>query len=410
MIHLADLFDPHDLHEAISNRHVRVSVHPTLPLRILNYTEQCAYDRAWTDVTRQCRGLIYHNETGEIVARPFPKFFNHGEPDAPELALDEPAVVTDKLDGSLGILYPHLAREAPLLIERIDGFSIATRGSFTSDQALHATALLHDRYGDWTPNPYLTYLYEVVYPANRIVVDYGDVDDLFLLAIIDPETGETITDTSDDGIRGAYRWPGPHVETHPYRTLAEALTAEPRPNAEGLVVYLPARNARVKIKQDDYVALHRILTGTNARHVWEVAAVRACRDLIDQPRHWGTYLGIDPARAEEVLALGDDWLTDVPDEFYGWVRDVTDRATAAASEGYGDGVRLAVEARRITDRRGRYEWLAGELPSELLPQVMRLASADELLPARLDGDLRVRAWKLACPAPIAPFARGEDVA
>jgi hypothetical protein len=49
-------------------------------------------------------------------------------------------VVTDKLDGSLGILYP-----TP------DGHAIATRGAFVSEQALHATELWLDRYAGWLP-------------------------------------------------------------------------------------------------------------------------------------------------------------------------------------------------------------------------------------------------------------------
>lgn len=31
---------------------VREQSHPTLPLRILNYSAQCQYDRTWDEVTR----------------------------------------------------------------------------------------------------------------------------------------------------------------------------------------------------------------------------------------------------------------------------------------------------------------------------------------------------------------------
>src|SRR6187402_342704 len=85
--------------------YVRVNTHPDDPeLFILNYTEKAAYEGVWNNVTLNCRGLIV--DAGNwLIARPFPKFFNYGQPGCPEIDLDEPVVVSDKLDGSLGILY-----------------------------------------------------------------------------------------------------------------------------------------------------------------------------------------------------------------------------------------------------------------------------------------------------------------
>ena len=129
---------------------VRVQRHPTLPLRIFNYTEQAVFGRHWTAVTRTCRGLVAAAD-GRIVARPWPKFFNHGELATEALDLAAPVEVTDKADGSLGILYP-----VP------NGHAVATRGSFTSEQALHATSTFVDRYaGRWSPLPGWTHLFEI---------------------------------------------------------------------------------------------------------------------------------------------------------------------------------------------------------------------------------------------------------
>jgi len=49
--------------------------HPTLPLTIWNYTPEVQYGEKWDEVTLACRGLVTDNE-GNIVARPFKKFFN----------------------------------------------------------------------------------------------------------------------------------------------------------------------------------------------------------------------------------------------------------------------------------------------------------------------------------------------
>lgn len=384
---LRDLFDRALLDAMLEQGYVRRQMHPELPLAILNYSEQAAYGRVWNDVTRQCRGFIYNVVTHEVVARPFAKFFNHGEPDAPALDLDVKVVVTDKADGSLGIIYP--AR---------GGYAVATRGSFTSEQALHATATLHDRYADWEPPPGCSTLVEIVYPSNRIVVDYEGLDDLVYLASIR---------ISDGGVEPWF-WPGPIVEEMGYDSLAHALSAVPRPNREGLVVYFPDSGERVKLKQADYVALHRILTGTNARSVWEYAAVRACADLIVELKHWGTYLGIDPARAAELLEVGDGWIdaAGIPDEFHAWVRATLDEAEEKAGGAVVSGIVLAERAEKVSDRRERYAYVSARA-GVFVREVMRLASGGGQ--AELDA-LRLRAWREACPEPTAPFARPEAVA
>jgi len=280
---ITDVLDVRDLTDAIAEGLIRHQRHPSLPLTILNYTEMCQHSRAWIPTTRACRGLIIRIseptllETAQVIARPFPKFFNVGEPGAPEVTeelLAAPATVTDKLDGSLGILYP-----TP------DGPAIATRGSFTSEQALHATAILRERYPHFVPQPDFTYVFEILYPSNRIVVDYGDTDDIFLLDILETATGDRAND---------WAWTGadmPWVNEEPHETLAEALAAPPRPNAEGYVIWFPDTNERLKLKQDDYVALHRIVTGLTERRVWEeLGAGRTveeiCEPLPEEFRDW----------------------------------------------------------------------------------------------------------------------------
>ena len=50
-------------------------VHPTKDLTIWNYSTKVQYDRLWDEVTLMARGLVT-NSKGEIIARPFTKFFN----------------------------------------------------------------------------------------------------------------------------------------------------------------------------------------------------------------------------------------------------------------------------------------------------------------------------------------------
>lgn len=289
MTNVRDLFSTAELEAAIEAKHVRVNDHPSLPYRLYNYTEIAQYQKAWTDVTRACRGLIVHRDSGEIIARPFPKFFNHGENNHHPFRDDEPVTVTDKLDGSLGIIY----RTGD------GGLAVATRGSFTSEQAVHATNILRTKYQDWQPAEGSTVLVEIVYPQNRIVVDYGDTDDLLLLGAVHIDTGITASPME-------VFWPGPKADVFRYASFKEALAAEPRKNSEGLVVHFRDSDVRVKIKQDDYVALHRIVTGWNERTIWERLSSGQSLDLLieglpDEFHRWATGVAKDLSHKHSIL-------------------------------------------------------------------------------------------------------------
>lgn len=392
-VHLDEVVPADELATAVAEGLVRVQRHPTLPLRIFNYTEHAVYSRTWTTATRRCRGLIADAD-GQVVARPYPKFWNHGEHEEGTLDLLAPVEVTDKADGSLGILY-----------RTVDGPAIATRGSFAGEQAQHATALYRDRYaGAWVPVDGWTYLWEIIYPANRIVLDYGGTDDLVLLGAVEMATG-TPAGPLDDVCAG---WPGPRVGVQAYLTLAEALAAEPRPNAEGLVVRYLSGSAlagtQVKVKQSSYVQLHRIVTGLTARRLWERAAVHAVR--ADDPaitvRRLGQALHLDPADVQGVIDSGESWLEQVrqsvPEEFLDWITETTGRqagqvaairAEVAAAVLAVDGLDRKVAALRIAGNPYR-----------------------AMIFAALDGRSTVLpGWAaIRPPAERAFGARGEDVA
>lgn len=348
MTQLDDLFDLIDLEQAVEAGFVRTQTHPSLPFTIYNYSEKATFGRVWTPVTRQCRGLIVHTPTGEILARPFPKFMNYTEPGASEVSLDDPVTVTDKMDGSLGVLYP----------TGDGGWAIATRGSFTSEQAQHATAIWQERYADrFTPAPGMTYLFEIVYPGNRIVVDYGALDDLVLLGSVEIATGISF----DPGETEAHgNWPGPTTQTFYYSTFRDALEAPPRPGQEGLVVRRAFSESRIKLKQAEYVELHRILTNVTARSLWEYLAVNTCWEQAhprteEAPEAYLTRrLKMDPARIREIRAIGPDWmaiyLKGVPEEFREWVETTVEslafNALRLAWGAYADYLRICPSGQR----------------------------------------------------------------
>jgi len=256
MTTLSDIAPVSDFQEAVDANYVRTQTHPTLPLTIYNYTEQATFSRVWNPVTLAARGLIVNSETLEIIARPLGKFFNYSENDVPLEAMSGAISVSDKLDGSLGISYP-----TP------NGLAIATRGSFMSDQAIHATEVYNERYnGKWEPKADTTYVFEIIYPSNRIVVDYAGMDDIILLASVNNATGVSTPAAQ------VPEWLWNKVSYFEFSSLEEVINAPQTKNSEGFVVHFLDTDARVKFKFDEYIVLHRILTGVTPLRVWEIVS------------------------------------------------------------------------------------------------------------------------------------------
>ena len=254
---------------------------------LFNYTNAAQYEGRWNWFERVSRGLILDEATGEVIARPFDKFWNWGEGGRKATWEHHIVTVTEKIDGSLGILY------------RDNGMhKIATRGSFDSEQAVWATYHLTGYYDMCRLPPEFTLLFEIVYPDNRIVVDYGDDEDLFLLAIRNRFTGEYLPFYPD-----VYEWaeffgfPTPRVCSFNNVTDIIAATDNLPITEEGWVVEF-SDGQRFKFKGDRYLEVHRIISAASFKRVLESVAD-------------GTY--------EETLATIPDELLD---EIRGWKSEI----------------------------------------------------------------------------------------
>jgi RNA ligase len=236
----------------------RVSVKESGDLLIFSYTQQAVYAAEWNFFERVSRGLIINRETGEIVARPFDKFYNWGE--GGRTADASIVNVTEKVDGSLGILY-----------RQDGGYKLATRGSFDSDQAKRGTAILNEQY-DLTglPNCY-TLLFEIIYPENRIVVDYGGFEALYLLAIRNRFSGEYLSREAFMQVARQYHFLVPFTLLN--WSVAEIIEYCKRldANHEGWVAEF-ADGQRFKFKGAAYLELHKLISGLTFSRVLDAVA------------------------------------------------------------------------------------------------------------------------------------------
>lgn len=230
--------------QMIDSKYISVRKHPEFELYIYNYTKQTSAESVWNEATEQCRGIICDKEMN-VIARPFAKFYNYEELKDLNIAIpDLPFEVYEKLDGSLGILYFY--NDKPY---------ISTRGSFDSSQAKHATKILYEKYSDkfYLLDKSKTYLFEIIYDdgvvRNNLIVDYGNTDDIFLIAVIDTETGK------EDDI---YDYKHIFKTTTKYDNVEDFLlfrSNQDGNNREGFVIKF-SNNFRMKLKFEEYIKAH----------------------------------------------------------------------------------------------------------------------------------------------------------
>lgn len=276
--------------------------HPTLPLSIYNYSQSTQYESHWDEVTLSCRGVITDDLTGEVIVKPFSKFFNYEEvPNEVPWTTSEYVYIQEKMDGSLGILFNYKGE-----------WILSTRGSFTSEQALRGMQILKSSYILDTFEKSIAYICEIIYPENRIVVNYNEEKITFLGAVLNRsfDWNEVDEDELHWTTALAYFKASGIKAKHIVRTiqvfkkdlgheLYKNLKALNRQNEEGYVLRFHPSNTRIKIKFEDYITLHRVLTNVSSYDIW--------KNLM------------------EFGKLPEEMLKDVPDEFYEWVRTTEKR-------------------------------------------------------------------------------------
>lgn len=350
--------DLQKLRELENDRWITLRPHSRLPLLIANYTQTTQFAGEWNECTKMCRGLILTTD-GEVVARPFEKFFNVAqveETKVENLPAEMP-VITEKLDGSLGILY--WDGDLPCM---------ATRGSFDSDQAIWATNWIRRWWADTGKHKGIlkraTYLFEIIYRSNRIVVSYGDREECVLLSVRTLDGSELNHDVE------ARRLGLPYARI--INNSLEELQAYSKVavNDEGFVLRY-SNGLRAKMKNDEYVRLHRIVTSCSARRVWECLSAG--------------------------MAL-EDWLERVPDELFAWADEKRKELNAQYFELFQRACEVKARVDGLPTRKDQALCLQAEYPD-----------VQGLVFALLDGkSIRDMIWKRLRPEHERPFIENAD--
>jgi hypothetical protein len=219
--------------------------HPYLPISIYNYSRKTVYEKLWDDITKSCRALIL-DSSGNVVARSFDKFFNIEELSEEEIP-NESFEVFEKLDGSLIMVFKYL-----------NELVVSSKGSFTSDHTFLAKKLINEKNFQDKFHEEHVYVFELIGPSNKIVLDYKE-DELVLLTAFEKNSWNEIG-IVDLGVRSAKRYDS----LKDYRKLKQIIPS----NKEGFVIRFK-NGFRMKIKGEEYFRLHSIITNITSIKIWE---------------------------------------------------------------------------------------------------------------------------------------------
>lgn len=261
------------LEQHVEDRYVVRQKHPTLDLWVYNYAAKAQFENYWNDITTFTRGLILDQQYN-LIGRGFAKFFNY-EQVVDQIPVNVPYKIYNKYDGSfIGVT----KYQGQLLIW--------SRGSFTSPQATNARLIFDKLYSPDSIEEGKTFCFEVIYPQNRIVVNYGNTETLVLLAVMD--NNDLTVEHSVDKYIDKFQI----VESYDISTPIDQLRATLNDDSKEGVVLHYTNGFRVKIKFDEYCRLHKILNGINEGWVWD--NLRNNKSSLEN-------------------------LSNIPDEFYRWI-------------------------------------------------------------------------------------------
>lgn len=235
LIHLNENYiHPKILNYLVAGGYIAKIKHPTIDIYLYNYTDKCKKEQFWNEVTLWCRGLIL-NSNNVILYRPFKKFFEYSQLYSEFIPKTCISNIYEKKDGFLGIMY--WSNNCPY---------IATRDSFISFPAVKANIILYTKYALFFDNlnPEYTYLFEIVFPNNYLVIDYGLIEDLYLIGIYDNSRNKEVH-------LQEVQTPFLKVRTFDIKQPLSELLSRNIPGEEGYVL-LYSDGTRIKIKFRDF--------------------------------------------------------------------------------------------------------------------------------------------------------------
>lgn len=239
-----------------------VSVMQSSNLVVLKYRPEVTFYDLWNEFYMEVRGVVIDLYEMKLVSAPYRKFFNLNEKPITDIdrvlklmSKANKVIIKNKEDGSMISCSKYK-----------DDLVVSTPGSLDSDQAIWSKKFLNEHYPDLvTKMPSdLTFIFEAIYPDNRIVVDYKGKENLILTNIRNNLTGRLLSEELVEQYAKEYNFQIPEKETTGLLELMERAKDRelyPASEKEGWVFVIKSEDEELlfKLKCDDYCELHKIM-------------------------------------------------------------------------------------------------------------------------------------------------------
>ena len=326
-------------------------------LILFDYNKTVSFTFDWDMVTLHGRGIVFEEATGKLVALPYSKFFNVEELFYENQLTDRAKLlpvefqpnftgrfrVLEKADGSCAVVYFYNGE-----------WYVNTRGSFNSDQAIWAKAWMDSHIRTDLMNVNHTYLFEIIYPDNRIVVDYGDKESLVLTGIIDTESGEEF---DVDYLQAESEKIGCEmVKVFVFEKFEDLFKARDllSVNEEGFVITFD-NGYKCKLKGKAYCDVHRKMNNLTPLAFWNAFDVESFR-------------------------MPESFLTELPEEFRDSVDELTEVTERMHNESYDRLKALASTIPQFENdavgRKARYEYITSHVDHDDVGLVLSLLNGN----------------------------------
>lgn len=206
-------------------------------------------------IRRECRGIAFDSETGNIIRRPFHKFFNLNEREetqAHHVELGREHTIFHKYDGSM--IAPLRVNDEIIWGTRKTASEFHTAVSYFVE---HNSEMDYKGFTTWCLDNGATPMFEYMSPDNTIVIKYEQTE-MPLLAIRSMTTGKYFPDNIVNNLCKKHNIPAAGIAFDSIDNIDDFATFFRgfKDNREGVVIRMNDGH-HIKLKTDQYVLAHR---------------------------------------------------------------------------------------------------------------------------------------------------------
>lgn len=208
----------------------------------------------FTQTNKHLRSSVWDHE-GNLVSAGFPKFTNWGEnPDHfPVPTSLKNTTVVEKLDGSLLVVSKWNGNLILRTRGTVDATALENGYELEIFREKFINSIKHDTPDTWD----VSILFEWVSPENRIILNYGDQPDWYLVGMVNHSDYSLHTQKDLDMWAKNKGFPRPNTYTFP--SIDDLMkNIEGWKGKEGVVIYSNNDQTLHKVKGLWYLALHRM--------------------------------------------------------------------------------------------------------------------------------------------------------